>query len=229
MLLLAAAEDWSRGVVPEAERLVAEGPTDPTEELRFCPEEKEEWFSSFKKCILWSSKRRGAVSGPPTHITSFSHRHPSAVGFLSPSATLASQCVLQKQVGMRLPTGRTKVATAPSTEQASVTASSAPSQPRPLCCPVISKVTREPGKGCRLSGLLSPLSHPAGCWHWSHFSIPWGQQTAVPPPLEGGLGWKASCPGTYRPCFSPVCFIDFLAHGKSLPFLPGLLSIFLLC
>ena len=127
------------------------------------------------------------------------------------------------------PTGRTKVATAPSTERASVTASSAPSQPRPLCCPGVFKVTREPGKGCRLSGLLSPLSHPAGCWHWSHFSIPWGQQTAVPPPLEGGLGWKASCPGTHRPCFSPVCFIDFLAYGKSLPFLPGLLSIFLLC
>lgn len=73
VLLLDAAEDWSGGVVPEAERLVAEGPADPTEELRFCPEEKEEWFSSFKKCILWSSKRRGAVSGPPTHVTSFSH------------------------------------------------------------------------------------------------------------------------------------------------------------
>ena len=158
-LLPAGAEDSSRGVVPEAERLVGEGPADPAEELRFFPEEKGELFSSFKKCILRCSKRRGGcLDPPPTSPPSAIRRLPLLAS--SPPPPPRRHSTSSRNKSACTSAGKDLGSPGPGC-RASERSSVRNVIPAPDVCPVVSKATREPGEHRHLSGLLSPSSHPS--------------------------------------------------------------------
>ena len=135
---------------------MGEGSADPAEELRFCPEERGELFSSFKKCILRCSKRRGGCLDPPP---------PSPASAISSLPLLASSPLRHPGITAHPPEtswcasapGRAKAATAPAADRANATASLR--HPGPGCLPhCLQGDLRARGRR-QLSGLLSPSSH----------------------------------------------------------------------